>query len=125
MMDAAAPESVRSNGTQTEETAAVHVSLIPSYACLYASGSLAPAAFKIRTPTSSPFAMHNSSAVSPVNSFAAERGSPMLRAVLEAGANPSAANEFTGETALELCIAKGDEVGVRILKAAGAKDPEA
>ena len=40
-------------------------------------------------------------------------------------ANPSAANEFTGETALELCIAKGDEVGVRILKAAGAKDPDA
>ena len=57
--------------------------------------------------------------------LAAERGSPMLRAVLEAGANPSAANEFTGETALELCIAKGGEVGVRILKAAGAKDTEA
>ena len=57
--------------------------------------------------------------------LAAERGSPMLRAVLEAGADPSTANEFTGETALELCIAKGDEVGVRILKAAGAKDTEA
>ena len=62
-----------------------------------------------------------------LEAYGVERGRwvPLKDVLVAVGANPSAAIEFTGETALELCIAKGDEVGVRILKAAGAKDPEA
>ena len=47
---------------------------------------------------------------------AAERGAAMLRVVVQAGADPAAENALTGETALDICRARGDEEGLRVLK---------